>query len=150
MSSGMWPATGPGAPGGRVKRDLACWMMRVLWAPSPPRRSLMAHPTTPRLRAQIHRLSNPKPLQPELGIEAVLPKATVERVLKEEGGWWKAILYTPWVTFWAFFWQRLSPDRSCRAALKRRGARAAPDGRGRDGPPTQPHPHAPAPPRHAR
>ena len=81
----------------------------------------MAHPTTPRLRAQIHRLSNPKALQPELGIEAVLPKATVERVLKEEGGW-KAILYTPWVTFWAFFWQRLSADRSCRAALKRLAA----------------------------
>src|SRR5215468_5234527 len=118
----MWPAAGPGAPGGRVKRDLAGRMMRVLWAPSPPRRSLMAHPTTPRLRAQIHRLGNPKAPQPGLGLEAVLPKATVERVLKEEGGSWKAILYTPWVTFWAFFWQRLSADRSCRAALKRLAA----------------------------
>jgi Transposase DDE domain len=89
----------------------------------------MTHPTTPRLRAAIHRLGNPKAPQPELGLEAVLPKAQVERVLTEEGGWWKAILYTPWVTFWAFFWQRLSADRSCRAALKRLAAWMALRGR---------------------
>jgi hypothetical protein len=82
----------------------------------------MAHPTTPRLRAQIHRLDNPGEPPPELGVEEILPKTTVEQVLREEGGWWKAILYTPWVTFWAFFWQRLSADRSCRAGLKRLAA----------------------------
>src|SRR5262245_27126104 len=135
----MRPAAGPGAAGGRVKRDLAWGMMRLLWAPSPPRRSLMAHPTTPRLRAQIHRLGNPKPPQPELGLEAVLPKATVERVLKEEGGWWKAIFYTPWVSFWAFFRQRLSADRSCRAALKRLAAWMALHGRKRDDEDTGPY-----------
>jgi hypothetical protein len=89
----------------------------------------MAHPITPRLRAQIHRLGNPAAPQPELGVEAVLPKATVEQVLKEEGGWWKAVLYTPWVSFWAFFWQRLSADRCCRAALKRLAAWMALRGR---------------------
>ncbi|HZW34183.1 MAG TPA: IS4 family transposase [Isosphaeraceae bacterium] len=99
----------------------------------------MAHPTTPRLRAQIHRLGNPKAPQPELGLEAVLPKATVERVLKEEGGWWKAILSTPWVTFWAFFWQRLSADRSGRAALKRLAAWMALHGRRLDDEDTGPY-----------
>jgi hypothetical protein len=98
----------------------------------------MAHPITPRLRAQIHRLGNTA-AQPELGVEAVLPKATVEKVLKEEGGSWKAILYTPWVTFWAFFWQRLSADRSCRSALKRLAAWMALRGRQLDDQDTGPY-----------
>jgi hypothetical protein len=99
----------------------------------------MAHPTTPRLRGQIHRLGNPTVPRPDLGVEEVLPKATVERVLKEEGGTWKAILYTPWVTFWAFFWQRLSADRSCRAALKRLSAWMALHGRKLDDEDTGPY-----------
>jgi hypothetical protein len=99
----------------------------------------MAHPTTPRYRAQIHRLGKSTAPQPELGVEEVLPKATVERVLKEEGGWWKAILYTPWVTFWAFFWQRLSADRSCRAALKRLAAWMATHGQKLDDEDTSPY-----------
>lgn len=82
----------------------------------------MAQSTTPRLRSQIHRLRNQPASQPALGLEEVLPKATIEQVLQEEGGRWKSILYTPWVTFWTFFWQVLSPDRSCRAALKRLAA----------------------------
>jgi putative transposase len=99
----------------------------------------MAQSTTPRLRAQIHRLGNPAAPRPDLGVEEVLPKATVERVLKEEGGTWKAILYTPWVTFWAFFWQRLSADRSCRAALKRLAAGMALHGRKLDDEDTGPY-----------
>jgi hypothetical protein len=99
----------------------------------------MAHPTTARLRAQIHRLGNPKAPRPDLGVEEVLSQATVERVLKEEGGTWKAILYTPWVTFWAFFWQRLSADRSCRAALKRLAAWMALHGRKLDDEDTGPY-----------
>jgi hypothetical protein len=43
----------------------------------------------------------------------------VQQVLREEGASWRRVTYTPWLTFWAFFWQVLSPDRSCRAALKR-------------------------------
>ena len=82
----------------------------------------MAQSTTPRLRSQIHRLRNQPAPQPALGLEEVLPKATIEQILQEEGGQWKSILYTPWVTFWTFFWQVLSPDRSCRAALKRLAA----------------------------
>jgi hypothetical protein len=82
----------------------------------------MAHPTTPRLRSQIQRLRTQPASAPELGLEAVLPQATVVQILREEGGTWRSILYTPWVTFWTFFWQVLSPDRSCRAALKRLAA----------------------------
>jgi Transposase DDE domain len=79
----------------------------------------MAHSTTPRLRFQIHRLRQQPPPQPQLGLDGILPEATVGQVLQEEGATWKQILYTPWLTFWAFFWQTLSPDHSCRAALKR-------------------------------
>jgi hypothetical protein len=57
-----------------------------------------------------------------LGLDGVLPVATIQRILREEGGTWRSILYTPWVTFWTFFWQVLSPDRSCRSALKRLAA----------------------------
>jgi Transposase DDE domain len=82
----------------------------------------MAPFATPRLRFQFHRLQTQPPAQPELGLEAILPEATIKQVLREEGGLWKSIVYTPWVTFWAFFWQMLSPDRSCRSALKRLSA----------------------------
>ena len=82
----------------------------------------MAQFTTPRLRSQIHRLRTQPAPQPELGLDGVLPKATIQRILTEEGGTWRSILYTPWVTFWTFFWQVLSPDRSCRSALKRLAA----------------------------
>src|SRR5262249_29442292 len=97
-------------------------MMRVLKAPPPARRSPMAYSTTRRLRFQIHRLRQQSSVQPELGLDDVLPEATVEEVLKEEGADWKKIFYTPVVTFWLFFWQSLSPDRCCRAALKRLSA----------------------------
>jgi len=79
----------------------------------------MAHSITPRLRFQIHRLRQQPPPQPQLGLDGILPEATVRQVLQEEGATWKQILYTPWLTFWAFFWQTLSPDHSCRAAVKR-------------------------------
>jgi hypothetical protein len=82
----------------------------------------MAQSTTPRLRSQFHRLRHRMAPQPELGLEDVLPKATVETILTEEGGTWRTIFYTPWVTFWTFFWQVLGPDHSCRAALKRLAA----------------------------
>jgi putative transposase len=79
----------------------------------------MAQATTPRFRSQLHRLPNPPAPQPELGLEGILPKATIMQVLTEQGGSWKSILYTPWVTFGTFFWPMLSPDRCCRSALKR-------------------------------
>ena len=43
----------------------------------------------------------------------------VQQVLEEEGASWRRVVYTPWLTFWAFFWQALGPDHSCRAAVKR-------------------------------
>ncbi len=79
----------------------------------------MTHSTSPQFRRQTLRFQNQSPPQPELGFDDILPAATVEQVLHQEGARWKQILYTPWLTFWAFFWQVLSPDRSCRAALKR-------------------------------
>jgi Transposase DDE domain len=79
----------------------------------------MAQSTTPRLRSQISRLRHRAAAQPELGLDTLLPEATVQQVLTEEGAKWKRVFYTPWLTFWAFFWQVLSPDRSCRAAVKR-------------------------------
>jgi putative transposase len=82
----------------------------------------MAQFATPQLRCQFHRLQTQPPAQPDLGLEAVLPAATIQQVLRQEGGTWKSIVYTPWLTFWAFFWQVLSPDRSCRSALKRLAA----------------------------
>lgn len=82
----------------------------------------MAQSTTPRLRSQFHRLAAQHAPQPELGLEDILPAATFKQVLSSEGALWKEVLYTPWVTFWTFFWQMLSPDRSCRCALKRLAA----------------------------
>lgn len=79
----------------------------------------MAQSTMPRLRGQFLRLRRRAADQPELGLDDILPEAAVRQVLQEEGASWKLICYTPWLTFWAFFWQVLGPDRSCRAALKR-------------------------------
>lgn len=104
---------------GGVNGDLTCRMMGVLRAPTPARRSPLAHSTTARLRCQIHRAQQQSSPQPDLGLDSILPENTVQQVLRDEGATWKPILYTPWLTFWAFFWQSLSPDHSCRAALKR-------------------------------
>jgi Transposase DDE domain len=99
----------------------------------------MAQCTTPRLRSQIHRLWNQPTPQPELGLDDILPQATIQQILKEEGGFWKSILYTPWLTFWTFFWQVLSPDRSCRSALKRLAAWMGRRGRKLDHEDTSPY-----------
>jgi Transposase DDE domain len=82
----------------------------------------MSQSTTPRLRGQIARLRRSTEARPELGLEAILPEAEVRQVLVEEGATWKRITYTPFLTFWAFFWQALAGDRSRRAAVKRLAA----------------------------
>jgi hypothetical protein len=79
----------------------------------------MVQSTAPRLRFQLFRLQRPAAAEPGLGLDGILPEAMVRQVLEEEGARWKRIFYTPWLTFWAFFWQALSPDHSCRAAIKR-------------------------------
>jgi Transposase DDE domain len=79
----------------------------------------MAQSTAPKLRFQIFRLRQRAAAHPELGLDTILPETTVQQVLKEEGANWKHVFYTPWLTFWAFFWQVLGPDHSCRAAVKR-------------------------------
>jgi Transposase DDE domain len=99
----------------------------------------MSQSTAPKLRFQIFQLRHRSAAQPELGLETLLPEATVRQVLKEEGATWKLIFYTPWLTFWAFFWQVLSPDRSCRAALKRVAAWMARHGETIDDEDTSPY-----------
>ena len=79
----------------------------------------MNQSTTPKLRFQFFRLRQRAATQPALGLDSLLPEAVVQQILKEEGATWKRVFYTPWLTFWAFFWQVLSPDHSCRAAVKR-------------------------------
>jgi hypothetical protein len=79
----------------------------------------MAQSTAPKLRGQIFRLRCLPVTQPDLALETILPQAMVQQVLNEEGASWRRVVYTPWLTFWAFFWQALSPDHSCRAAVKR-------------------------------
>jgi hypothetical protein len=79
----------------------------------------MAQSTAPRLRFQFFRLQRQAAVHPGLGLDGVLPEATVQQVLEEEGARWRRIVYTPWLIFWAFFWQALGLDHSCRAAVKR-------------------------------
>jgi hypothetical protein len=81
----------------------------------------MAHSTTTRLRNQIFRLNRRKQEQPDLdfGLGDILPPEDLAAILKEEGATWKSLIYTPLLTTWAFLWQMLNPDRSCRAAVKR-------------------------------
>jgi hypothetical protein len=99
----------------------------------------MNQSTAPRLRFQIFRLRRRPADQPQLGLESLLPEAVVREVLKEEGATWRIIFYTPWLTFWAFFWQVLSPDRSCRAAVKRIAAWMARRGQAIDDEDTGPY-----------
>jgi hypothetical protein len=68
-----------------MKWDLARGMMRLLKAPSLARRSLMAQSTAPRLHFQFFRLQRQATVQPGLGLDGVLPDATVQQVLEEEG-----------------------------------------------------------------
>ena len=79
----------------------------------------MAQSTAPRLRGQIFRLRRLAVTQPEFALDSILPEAMVQRVLEEEGAGWRRVVYTPWLTFWASFWQALGPDHSC---LRRRQA----------------------------
>ena len=81
----------------------------------------MAHSTTTRLRNHIFLLNRRQEEQPDLdfGLGDILPPEDLAAILKEEGATWKSLIYTPLLTTWAFLWQMLSPDRSCRAAVKR-------------------------------
>ena len=69
----------------------------------------MNQSTPPRLRFQFFRLPQRTAARPALGLDSILPEAVVQQVLKEEGATWKLIVYTPWLTFWAFFWQVSTP-----------------------------------------
>jgi hypothetical protein len=81
----------------------------------------MSDSTTTRLRHQLARLHRATPPDPELhfGPDEILSAKDVEQILKEEGAAWRGVIYAPLLTTWAFLWQMLHPDRSCRAAVKR-------------------------------
>ena len=79
----------------------------------------MSHSTTARLRHQIFRLNQGEQADLDFGLGEILPPEDLTLILTEEGATWKSIIYTPLLTTWAFLWQMLSPDRSCRAAVKR-------------------------------
>jgi hypothetical protein len=99
----------------------------------------MSQSTAPKLRAQFSRLRRQAAACPRLGLDDVLPEATVQQVLREEGASWKRVTSTPWLTFWASFWQALSPDRSCRAAVRRIAAWLGRHGQERDDEDTGPY-----------
>jgi Transposase DDE domain len=99
----------------------------------------MSQSTAPELRFQIFRLRQRAAAQPELGLDTILPEAMVQQVLRDEGADWKRVFYTPWLTFWAFFWQVLSPDHSCRAAVKRIAAWSGRRGQALDDEDTSPY-----------
>jgi Transposase DDE domain len=79
----------------------------------------MAHSTTARLRHQIFRLNQSEPADLDFGLDEILSPDELSLILTEEGATWKNVIYTPLLTTWAFLWQVLNPDRSCRAAVKR-------------------------------
>ncbi|MGZ3387763.1 MAG: IS4 family transposase, partial [Isosphaeraceae bacterium] len=79
----------------------------------------MSQSTTTRLRHQIVRLHRGEDPGLDLGLDGILSVADLTAILEEEGATWKSIVYTPLLTTWAFLWQMLNPDRSCRAAVKR-------------------------------
>src|SRR6516165_2604930 len=79
----------------------------------------MSHSTTARLRHQIFRLNQSQRADLDFGLDEVLSSDELALILTEEGATWKTVVYTPLLTTWAFLWQMLNPDRSCRAAVKR-------------------------------
>jgi Transposase DDE domain len=79
----------------------------------------MSHSTTARLRHQIFRLNQSEQADLDFGLDEFLSADELARILAEEGATWKNVVYTPLLTTWAFLWQMLNPDRSCRAAVKR-------------------------------
>ena len=79
----------------------------------------MSYFSTARLRHQIFRLNQRQQPDLDFGLDGILTSDDLARILSEEGATWKTLIYTPLLTTWAFLWQMLSPDRSCRAAVKR-------------------------------
>jgi len=79
----------------------------------------MSYFSTARLRHQIFRLNQRQQPDLDFGLDGILTSDDLATILAEEGATWKTLIYTPLLTTWAFLWQMLSPDRSCRAAVKR-------------------------------
>ncbi|MGZ3387957.1 MAG: IS4 family transposase, partial [Isosphaeraceae bacterium] len=70
-------------------------------------------------RSRIFELQQRPDPDLDFGLGEILSAADLDVILEEEGATWKTIVYTPVVTTWAFLWQVLNPDKSCRAAVKR-------------------------------
>jgi hypothetical protein len=54
-----------------------------------------------------------------LPFQDILPAEQIAKAIEAEGIKYRACLFTPWVTLWAFIAQVLDADRSCRKAVSR-------------------------------
>ena len=79
----------------------------------------MSHSTTTRLRHQTIRLQRELKLDLDFGLGDILSVEDITTILREAGATWKTVVYTPLITTWAFLWQMLNSDRSCRVTVKR-------------------------------
>ncbi len=79
----------------------------------------MRHPTAGRQARQIELLRGRFAQADGLPFTDVLPAEQVERAFREEGAWWRDVVYPPVLTLWAFLGQVCSADGSCRAAVAR-------------------------------
>ena len=101
------------------KEDLQCLILCLCRTRSSDTEASHGHSTTARLRHQIFRLNQGEQADLDFGLGEILSPEDLALILTEEGATWKTIIYTPLLTTWAFLSQMLSPDRSCRAAVKR-------------------------------
>jgi hypothetical protein len=69
----------------------------------------------------------------------VLSAEFLGRVLREEGAAWRDGVWTPALVLWAFLWQAMSADGSCRAAVARALAWLVSRGEPPCGPDTSPY-----------
>jgi hypothetical protein len=75
----------------------------------------LSHPTTPQVGWHRHRLAT----CPELPFGDLLTADQIDDAVRAESITFRDRLYTPAVTLWAFLWQVLDPNGSCRDAVLR-------------------------------
>lgn len=75
----------------------------------------MSHPTASTVGRQRDRLAN----SPDLPFENLLTTEQIDQAIRDEKLYFRDRVYTPAVTIWAFLWQVLTPNGSCRDAVGR-------------------------------
>lgn len=78
----------------------------------------MSHPTRSRTRRQIQALRNRFAQRDGLPFDDVLPAQRIEDAIENHGGW-RADVFTPVLTLWAFLTQVICPVGCCRLAVAR-------------------------------